>query len=209
MHSEVPLSPALLAIICIVSGYAVGMIPTGLILGRLAGVNLRQTGSGNIGATNVLRTLGVVPAIIVVLMDPLKAALITLVPQWLDLSPWVIAATAFAVVLGNTFNATLGFSGGKGVATSIGAFAAVDPLLAVLAIVIGLYVIFLSRMVSLGALTGMFSAPVLVIASGNRLTSTIILIGLLVAVVTIKHHDNIARLAAGTERRIGDNKPAG
>lgn len=184
------------------------MIPTGLILGRLAGVNLRQTGSGNIGATNVLRTLGVVPAIIVVLMDPLKAALITLVPQWLHLSPWVIAATAFAVVLGNTYNAALGFKGGKGVATSIGAFAAVDPLLAVLAIVIGVYVIFLSRMVSLGALTGMFSAPVLVIASGNRIISTIILIGLLVAVVTIKHHDNIARLAAGNERRIGDNKPA-
>lgn len=200
------MSAALLAIICIVSGYLIGAIPTGLILGRLAGINLRQTGSGNIGATNVLRTLGVVPAIIVVLADPLKAALITLVPYWLGLSPWVVAATAFAVVLGNTFNAFLGFKGGKGVATSIGAFLAVDPLLAVLAIIIGLYVIVLSRMVSLGALTGMFSAPVLIIASGDRTTSTIILIGLIVALVTIKHHDNISRLWAGVERRIGADK---
>lgn len=200
------MSAALLVIICIVSGYLIGAIPTGLILGRLAGINLRQTGSGNIGATNVLRTLGVVPAIIVVLADPLKAALITLVPYWLGLSPWVVAATAFAVVLGNTFNAFLGFKGGKGVATSIGAFLAVDPLLAVLAIIIGLYVIVLSRMVSLGALTGMFSAPVLIIASGDRTTSTIILIGLIVALVTIKHHDNISRLWAGVERRIGADK---
>lgn len=200
------MSAALLVIICIVSGYLIGAIPTGLILGRLAGINLRQTGSGNIGATNVLRTLGVVPAIIVVLADPLKAALITLVPYWLGLSPWVVAATAFAVVLGNTFNAFLGFKGGKGVATSIGAFLAVDPLLAVLSIIIGLYVIVLSRMVSLGALTGMFSAPVLIIASGDRTTSTIILIGLIVALVTIKHHDNISRLWAGVERRIGADK---
>lgn len=200
------MSSALLAIVCIVSGYLIGTIPTGLILGRLAGINLRQTGSGNIGATNVLRTLGVIPAIIVVLADPLKAALITLVPAWLGLSPWVIAATALAVVLGNTFNVFLGFTGGKGVATSIGAFLAVDPLLAVLAIIIGVYVIVLSRMVSLGALTGMFSAPVLIIASGNRTTSTIILIGLIVALVTIKHHENITRLWAGVERRISRDK---
>jgi len=121
----------LLTIVCVVIGYVLGGIPTGYFIAKLAGVDIRKTGSGNIGATNILRTMGRIPAIIVVLLDPLKAALAVLIAIWLNVGPWGVALTGLATVLGNMFNPFLGFKGGKGVATSLGMFIPIDPLTSV------------------------------------------------------------------------------
>ena len=104
----------LLAAVTIAIGYFLGTIPSGLLVARVRGVNIQQVGSGNIGATNVLRALGVVPAIIVVVLDPLKGALAALLPGLIGLGPWVTALAGLAAVLGNNFNVLLGLRGGKG-----------------------------------------------------------------------------------------------
>src|SRR5690606_8257159 len=116
---RVSLLDVLLAAIIIVVAYFLGTIPSGYLVAKVRGVNIQQVGSGNIGATNVLRALGVVPAIIVVILDPLKGALATLLPSIAGLGPWVTALAGLAAVLGNDFNVLLRMKGGKGIATSI------------------------------------------------------------------------------------------
>lgn len=193
-----------LSVVVIVVGYLIGSIPSGYLVARLYGVDIQRVGSGNIGATNVLRAVGTGPAIIVALMDPLKGFLATLLPQLMGLSHWVAAATALATVLGNNFNLFLRLRGGKGIATSLGAFLAINPLVTLLAAVLGLATMALGRLVSLGSLVGMLSAPLFLIATGSPHSADLVLAVALVLLAFYRHRDNIARLAAGSERRLGD-----
>ena len=134
----------LLSVVSIVIGYFLGTIPTGYLVARLRGVNIQEVGSGNIGATNVLRALGVLPAVIVVILDPLKGALATLIPSLLGANAWTIALTGLAAVLGNNFNILLRLRGGKGIAVGLGQQTGdqgrhpVDPIL--IAIMLGIAV---------------------------------------------------------------------
>ena len=185
------------------TGYLVGSVPTGYFVARLRGVNIQQAGSGNIGATNVLRTMGVVPAIAVVLLDPLKAYLAVSLPVWFGMDPAVVALTGAAVMLGNTYNVFLGFRGGRGVATSMGVFMAVNPLVTSLVIVLGVLVIALGRFVSLGSVVGVLSAPLLLTAQGNFFPPHFALALFIALLITYRHRDNLRRLAAGNERRLG------
>lgn len=109
---EVTLIDVFLTIVFMLIGYLAGAIPTGLFVARARGVDIRKLGSGNIGATNVLRTMGTLPALLVVLVDPLKAFLAVYFPVWLGADPWTVALTGFAVLLGNTYNVFLGLRGG-------------------------------------------------------------------------------------------------
>lgn len=188
----------------IIIGYLLGTIPTGYLVAKARGVNIQQAGSGNIGATNVQRTLGWGPAIIVALMDPLKGALATFIPVFLGLGAWVVAATGLATVLGNNFNVLLRLRGGKGIATSIGVYLVVDPLSSLLAIVTGLFTIGVSRYVSLGSLVGLFTLPLFVVAGGTFLVPNLVLAIALAALAIIRHQDNIRRLLKGSERRLGE-----
>src|SRR5690606_495176 len=140
-----------IALLFMVVGYLLGTIPTGFLVARLRGVNIQEVGSGNIGATNVLRTLGVVPAALVMVLDPLKGALATLLPTVLGASGWPVALAGLAAVVGNSFNVFLRLRGGKGIATSIGVFVVVDPLTALLCVLLGVFTILVSRYVSLGS----------------------------------------------------------
>lgn len=194
----------LLIVACMVIGYLVGTIPTGYLVARLRGVDIQKSGSGNIGATNVLRTLGLVPALIVVVMDPLKGLLATLFPQLIGLSPWGVALTGLATVLGNNFNLFLRLRGGKGIATSLGVFLAIDPWITLLAALIGILTMGLGRLVSLGSLVGLASAPLLLLASGDWVTAYLLLAFALALLAFYRHRENIGRLAAGTERRLGE-----
>ena len=121
-----------IALVFMVVGYLLGTIPTGYLVARWRGVDIQQVGSGNIGATNVLRALGVLPAAMVMVLDPVKGALAALLPTVLGAGGWTVALSGLAAVVGNSFNVWLRLRGGKGIATSIGVFLVVDPLTAAL-----------------------------------------------------------------------------
>ena len=195
-------------VLFMLTGYLAGSIPTGYLVARLRGIDIQSAGSGNIGATNVLRTMGVIPAIIVVLIDPLKAFLAVGLPVVLGMSPWVVALTGVAVVLGNTYNVFLKFKGGRGVATSLGAFAPVDPITTLATAILGIITIGLGRFVSLGSLVGVLSAPIVLLARGNFELPHLYLVLFIAFLITYRHRDNIDRLAKGIERRLGEKKEA-
>ncbi len=199
----------LLAAIIIVVAYFLGTIPSGYLVAKVRGVNIQQVGSGNIGATNVLRALGVVPAIIVVILDPLKGALATLLPGIAGLGPWVTALAGLAAVLGNDFNVLLRMKGGKGIATSIGVFMVIDPLTTLMCLVLGIFTILLSRYVSLGSLVGMAALPLFVIVQGEYIGPRLLLAAALFGLAVYRHFSNIQRLVAGNERRLGDRSATG
>lgn len=193
-----------LAAVTMVLGYFIGTIPTGYLVAKARGVNIQQAGSGNIGATNVLRTLGVLPAVIVGLADPIKGAVAVIIPTLLGVGTWGVALTGLATVLGNNFNVLLGLRGGKGIATSIGVFLMIDPLVTVMCLALGIFTIVISRQVSLGSLVGLFSLPLFVLAKGNFTVANLALAVALTTLALVRHRDNIRRLLNGTERRLGE-----
>jgi glycerol-3-phosphate acyltransferase PlsY len=194
----------LLAVPFLLLGYLIGTVPTGWLVARARGVDIQRVGSGNIGATNVLRALGVGPAVIVALADPVKGALATLLPLILGMDHWTVAATGLATVLGNNFNVFLRMRGGKGIATSLGVFLVVNPVVALVAAALGIFTIALGRLVSLGSMVGMVSAPLFLLASGVFPPSDLALATLLTLLALYRHRENLRRLAKGTERRLGE-----
>ncbi len=191
----------------IVLAYFLGCVPTGLLIAKARGVDIRKEGSGNIGATNVLRSVGMVPAIIVIVADPLKGFLAALIPKLLGMSPWVVALSALAAVLGHNFNIFLKFRGGKGIATSLGSYLAIDPFLSLFIAIIGIATIVLGRMVSLGSLIGVLSAPLFFLVRGNYVWPYFYLLLAFMLLAYIRHWSNIQKLSKGTERRLGEKKP--
>lgn len=197
-------------ILIIVLAYLLGCLPTGLLIAKARGIDIQKQGSGNIGATNVLRSVGLIPGIIVVIMDPLKGYLAVLAARLLGLEPWVIALTALAVVLGHNYNVFLKFRGGKGIATSLGAYLAIDPLFSLVIAIIGIMAIYLGRLVSLGSLVAVFASPfVYIISEGKFEWPYFLLLVTFAGLAFYRHSANIKKLALGTERRIGEkaNKP--
>jgi len=197
----------LIALAVVLLAYLMGAIPTGLLVARMRGIDIQRTGSGNIGATNVLRAVGPVAALVVVLVDPLKGVLAVLLPSMLGLGPWWVAAAALAAVLGNGFNVFLRFRGGKGVATSLGVFLVIDPVITLAAATIFLFTLAYGRMVSLASLVAVSSAPFLLLLLGDAQLSKVLLVFALAALMVWRHRDNVQRLAQGVENRLG--KPKG
>jgi glycerol-3-phosphate acyltransferase PlsY len=189
-------------LLCVALGYLIGSFPTGYFVARAQGVDIQNVGSGNIGATNVLRAVGLWPAILVVVADPLKALLAVLIARAFGVDEWGLAVTGVATVLGNNFNVFLGFRGGKGVATSIGVGLALVPLTTLAALAVGFFTIALGRFVSLGSLVAMFSA-LFFLMMGPFSLPQLFLVVTLAGLVIFKHRENIRRLADGTERRLG------
>jgi acyl phosphate:glycerol-3-phosphate acyltransferase len=187
--------------------YLVGAFPTGLIVARLRGVDIQRAGSGNIGATNVARSVGPWAGVLVMIVDPLKGVAAVMVPTLLGLGPWWVAATALAAVLGNAFNVFLGFRGGKGVATSLGVFVVIDPWVTLTALVIFALTVLFGRMVSLASVVAVCATPIMLVTLGEANVSKTVLAFTLALLSVWRHRDNLARLAAGTERRIGRGRP--
>lgn len=201
------------AAILVLLGYLIGALPFGLLVGRLAGgVDLREHGSGRIGATNALRTVGAAGAALTFLLDLGKGVAAVLLVGWLYLAgppvspPWVVAAAGIAAVAGHIRSVFIGFRGGRGVATFAGTMLVTAPWAAAIVLPLGALVVWRSRLVSLGSLTGALLAPVVtvVLVLLNQATWAGVALALGGAVlVTVAHRDNIARLRAGTERRLG------
>ena len=184
--------------------YLVGAIPVGYLVGRAFGVvDIRQHGSGNIGATNVLRTLGRLPAILTLVGDVAKgAAAVALAAAWSGGDRRVVAASAVAVIAGNCWSVFLRFRGGKGVATGLGAFLWLVPWAVLPAALVWVGIAATFRYVSLASVMAAACLPLGALALGYAGSSTIACL-VAASIVVVRHRDNIARLTAGTERRVG------
>ncbi|MDO3441652.1 glycerol-3-phosphate 1-O-acyltransferase PlsY [Agrobacterium sp. V1] len=193
-------APALFALAALI-GYLLGSIPFGLVLTRMAGLgDVRKIGSGNIGATNVLRTGNKKLAAATLLLDALKGTAAVLVANAL----WGYEASlvaGFFAFLGHLFPVWLGFKGGKGVAVYIGVLLGAAPLMMLAFALIWLATAFITRYSSLSALLAMLVIPVALWVVGPEKTA--MLVTLLSVISWWKHRENIARLLAGTESRIG------
>jgi glycerol-3-phosphate acyltransferase PlsY len=196
-------SPAMIA--AIVLGYLLGSIPFGLLLTRLAGLgDIRNIGSGNIGATNVLRTGNKGLALATLLLDGGKGAVAVLLARYVD--PGLAVPAGAAAFLGHLFPVWLKFKGGKGVATALGTLLALNWIIGVLACLTWLVVALVFRYSSLSALLAIALSPVYAWIFGSFEE---IWFGVFIAVlVWLRHHENIRRLLKGEEPKIGRKKPA-
>ncbi|PNG27867.1 glycerol-3-phosphate 1-O-acyltransferase PlsY [Methylocella silvestris] len=201
----------ILSVLALLFGYLCGSIPFGLILTSLSGVgNLRTVGSGNIGATNVLRTGRKDLAAATLLLDLAKGAVAVLIVSFIatrrlpPLSAWPpapVLAAALGAFLGHIYPVWLGFKGGKGVATYLGCLLAVAWPAGLAFIAAWLGVAFLTRYSSLAALIAAALTPVVLLALHQ--TGAAILFAGMSALIFWKHRENIARLKAGAETKIG------
>ena len=184
--------------------YLVGAIPVGYLVGRAFGIgDIRQHGSGTIGATNVLRTAGWLPAVLTLVGDIAKgAAAVVLGAMVATPDERGAAASAAAAIIGNCWSIFLGFRGGKGVATGLGAFLALVPWAVLPAVVVWLAVTATFRYVSLASVTSAACVPLGALALGYPRPAIVACV-LGAAIVIARHRDNLARLTAGTERRLG------
>lgn len=188
-------------IILVLGSYLLGSIPTGLLLAKAAGVDIRSSGSGNIGATNVYRTLGRTVGVLTLVGDCLKGLIPVLVARYLGLPDAWIAAAGLAAFLGHVYTVFLGFKGGKGVATALGVFLGVSPLAVLGALVIFVLLVWKWRYISLGSIAAAAAMPLMVAWLDRRP----LLVGMTVIVSVLviwKHRENISRLRAGTENRF-------
>ena len=200
--------------ILFVIAYLLGSTPTGYIAGKyLQDIDIREHGSGSTGATNVLRTLGKVPAIAVLLIDMLKGALSlvlvnlafarfsseVLPPSW---HSWSIALAATGAIIGHSKSVWLNFSGGKSVATTLGVLLVMNPVLALGTLGSFLIVLAISRIVSLSSISGAIAVNIIAIALKLPLAYCVFT-GLAGIYVIVRHKANIQRLLAGIEPKIG------
>ena len=209
--------PILDYIIVAVAAYLLGSIPTGFLVAKAKGIDIRSVGSGNIGATNAMRVLGKPAGIFVLLMDALKGfgavwlcqvwLLYSMPPELAGVQPtnfgtYPILAGIFAV-LGHNYTCWLKFKGGKGIATTAGVYLALTPWAVLVGLVVFILAVLLTKYVSVGSIAAAIALPVTV----WMMTPQNIFLGIvstaLGALAIYKHKTNIQRLMAGTENRLG------
>ena len=209
-------------IVTALAAYLLGSIPTGYLVARSRGIDIRKVGSGNIGATNVLRTLGKPAGIFVLLVDALKGFVAARYVGWLvykilvgevtadsRLDEWLRIIGGITSILGHNYTCWLKFKGGKGIATSAGVALALLPVAMGIAVVVFFVVCFSTRYVSVASIT---AAAVLPFAAWwpARSSRTMIGVAAVIAALAIyKHRSNIQRLMNGTENRFGKKPETG
>ena len=197
-------------IIIAVVAYLLGNISTSYIVAkRIAGVDIRTQGSGNAGSTNVLRTFGKRAGAMTFLGDVLKGVMAVLISEFAARLVGIDTLLAgylavICVVAGHNWPAVLGFRGGKGVATSLGAMLAVNPVITLMCLAVFILVVAITKYVSLGSVVGIGCSPIFMIMVKNK--AGLIVALFLTASVIYNHRANIKRLLNGTERKIGQKK---
>jgi glycerol-3-phosphate acyltransferase PlsY len=199
-------------LLALAGGYLIGSIPTGFLIGRMFGIDPRSSGSGKTGATNVLRTLGPKASATVLVCDMAKGAaavaLARFVLQGVAAAEVLFAAgviAGIAAIIGHVLPVFIGFRGGRGVATALGAMLVISPLVGVVALASGIIIIARSKIASLGSLLGAGSGlAVIALLVAGRFEPPLALVYCLlaVAILAITHRDNIQRLMSGTERKL-------
>jgi acyl phosphate:glycerol-3-phosphate acyltransferase len=193
-----------LTVLGVLAAYLIGAIPVGFLVARAAGgADIRRAGSGNIGATNVLRTLGIGPAVLTLVGDIVKGYLAVTAARSIGIGAWAAPAGAVAAVAGNCWPVFLAFRGGKGVATGLGAFLSLIPWAVLPAAGLWIAVTALSRYVSLASIVACVSLPVGAALLGYP-RQAVIAAAVTAAVIIWRHRENIARLASGSEHRLGE-----
>ena len=207
-----------------ISAYLIGSIPFSFLVVRmLAGSDIRELGSRNVGATNVARNVGKLPGAIALILDVAKGYAAVAVAKWIvsrpdwplqpgaDASPlhsrafWIALAGLIAV-LAHMFPVWLRFHGGKGVATATGAFLAIDPISVAGGVLVFLIVILSTRFVSMASMVSAASIPIFLRFLTHAPFWTLVVSIAIAMLIIVKHHANIARLTQGSERRVGEGK---
>lgn len=212
------MTPPVAILVSAVGGYLSGSLPFGYWAGKLKGIDIRQHGSGNIGATNVFRVLGKGMGIPVFILDALKGWL----PAWLaglwlqqqgaalELVSAAAVVAGLAAVLGHMFTFWLGFKGGKGVATTAGVLLGIAPLAMLGGLAVWLLFFFTTRYVSLASMmagVGVVATMAITMARSGRWDLVMLGFGVLIMLlVIVRHRSNITRLLAGTESKAGQKK---
>jgi glycerol-3-phosphate acyltransferase PlsY len=190
-------------VILLVIAFVLGSIPFGIITAKVKGVDLKKVGSGNIGATNVLRSLGKWPAIVTLLGDILKGTLAVAIGKFSGVEPLYEGLIGMSAILGHNYSMFLGFRGGKGVATSLGVLFIYMPHAAAITLVIWLAIVLATKYSSLGAIVSFGLLPLVALLIDYQ-DKTKVFIAILISFLLIfRHRANIRRLMNGTERKIG------
>jgi glycerol-3-phosphate acyltransferase PlsY len=186
----------------VVAAYLIGSIPFAFLLARRRGVDLRRAGSGNVGASNVLRTSGVLLAVLAMALDGLKGAVAVLLAQGVTAGSAASVAAGIASVAGHIYPVWLRFRGGKGVATAAGVFSVLAPVALAVAVAVFLAAVAATRIISVGSVSAALALAVMTaVTDSPRLVVTGAWIA--AALIVYRHRGNLARLLAGTERRVG------
>ena len=204
-------------ILTALSAYLLGSIPTGFLVGKARGIDLRKQGSGNIGATNAFRILGKPAGTLVLVVDAVKGSAACWLAAQVIYANWggggmgaeereyLAVEAALFVILGHIYTCWLGFKGGKGVATTGGVMLALSPMGLLITLSVWLLVCGVTRFVSVASIVAGVSLPVAVWLSGGSVLM-IATFGIIGALAIFKHRTNIKRLIQGTESRIGHRK---
>jgi glycerol-3-phosphate acyltransferase PlsY len=189
-------------IIAVAVGYLMGSVPFAFLLSRRRGIDLRVVGSGNIGATNVLRTSGVTTAVLAMCLDAIKGSVAVLVAQRVAMGPATPVAAGLASVIGHLYPVWLRFRGGKGVATAAGVFGVLTPVALGIAGAVFVVAVWATRYISVGSMAAAVTLAVAA-AAGDNPAAVGVGAGVTAAIILHRHRANLARLLAGTERRVG------
>jgi glycerol-3-phosphate acyltransferase PlsY len=189
-------------LVALAVAYLVGSIPFAYLLTRRRGIDLRDVGSGNVGAANVLRTTGVRAAVLAMVLDAMKGVLAVIVAQRVAPGPTTPMVAGLASVIGHIYPVWLRFHGGKGVATAAGVFGVITPGALAVAGGVFLLAVWVTRFISVGSMAAALTL-VIVTAATDAPTAVSIGAALIAAIIIHRHRANLARLVAGTERRIG------
>jgi glycerol-3-phosphate acyltransferase PlsY len=190
-------------VVGVVLAYLIGSVPFALLVARKWGApDLRRVGSGNLGATNVLRASGVTAGVLVALLDVGKGVAGVLVAAKLDGSNTTPAVAGLAAIVGHIYPVWLRFRGGKGVATACGVFAALAPVALPPALVVFLVSAWLTKYISVGSVLASAALPPIAYAMGTP-TPIVIAASAAAVLIVFRHRSNLARVWLGTERRIG------
>lgn len=202
--------------LALILAYLLGSIPFGFLIVKLrSGADIRETGSGGTGATNVTRKAGKGAGIVTLLLDALKGVAAVLAARWLTDeagTSWVVAGAGVLAVIGHCFPVWLKFKAGKGVATGLGVFLAIVPWAVMAAFIVFAVVVWRTRFVSLGSILAAAFVPLWVWAMHTWIEPIInfapVITALVAssAIIIAKHHENIQRLMAGTENKFGATK---
>ena len=200
-------------VLILIASYLLGSIPFGYLIVRAKeGGDVRESGSGGTGATNVTRRAGKKAGLITLLLDAAKGAAAVVLARWLGTADfeinWLVAGASVLAVIGHCFPVWLGFRGGKGVATGVGVFLALSPLAVAGALVVFIFVVWMTRYVSLGSITATAVFPLCVWLLSLYVKPSASLAPVMTAavmggvVIIFMHRANIARLIAGTESKF-------
>jgi glycerol-3-phosphate acyltransferase PlsY len=189
--------------IVVVIGYLLGSIPHSVLAGKvMKNIDIRQYGSGNAGATNALRVLGVKPAIAVFIADVIKGVIAALIGRWIagDIGAMLAGGSA---VIGHDWSIFLNFNGGKGISTSFGVLLVLFPKITIILFAVDIVIIATTRYVSLASITAAILVPILLIIFGY--SWQVALFGVFLSCLALyRHRSNISRLLSGTENKLGE-----